>query len=238
MRAGGLLAGGDAGLGLDGLRMRARKRGLAGRCRASARRRRRPRPWLAPGSAVAVTAAARTSDGEQRRRRSARAGRSASRAGGALAITPLTSALIDRARRRLSASLRPNARRDALRPPRRPPSCCSSTVRDFAAQEVAPVAEELDRDEGASPTRSWPRWASSGWMGIPFPEEFGGARRRRRSRTRWPSRSSRAWTRRVAITMCAHTSLGTQPIYLFGSQEQKERCCPSCARAPSSAPSA
>ena len=48
------------------------------------------------------------------------------------------------------------------------------TVRDFAEGEVAPVAEELDRDEGASPTRSCAKLGELGLMGIPFPEEYGG----------------------------------------------------------------
>ena len=48
------------------------------------------------------------------------------------------------------------------------------TVREFAAGEVAPIAEELDR------TKSFPyelveQMGALGWMGIPFPEEFGGA---------------------------------------------------------------
>ena len=41
----------------------------------------------------------------------------------------------------------------------------------------------------------------------------------------------------VAITLCAHTSLGTQPIYLFGPEEQKQEWMPSSPRASSSAPS-
>ena len=39
----------------------------------------------------------------------------------------------------------------------------------------------------------------------------------------------------VAITMCAHTSLGTQPIYLFGSEEQKQRLMPDLCAGRSSA---
>src|SRR5215212_9494098 len=53
------------------------------------------------------------------------------------------------------------------------------TVRDFATQEVAPVAEELTRVDSS-----------------------------------------------VAITLCAHTSLGTQPIYLFGTPEQRAEWLP------------
>ena len=64
-----------------------------------------------------------------------------------------------------------------------------------------------------------------GWMGIPFPEEVGGAG----GTTLQYALAVEELTRvdsSVAITMCAHTSLGTQPIYLFGSEEQKESPLP------------
>jgi alkylation response protein AidB-like acyl-CoA dehydrogenase len=64
-----------------------------------------------------------------------------------------------------------------------------------------------------------------GWMGIPFPEEVGGAG----GTTLQYAIAVEELTRvdsSVAITMCAHTSLGTQPIYLFGSESQKERLLP------------
>src|SRR3954449_8201132 len=98
------------------------------------------------------------------------------------------------------------------------------TVREFAQGEVAPVAEELDR------TKSFPyelvaRMGELGWMGIPFPEDVGGAG----GSTLQYAIAVEELTRvdsSVAITMCAHTSLGTQPIHLFGSAEQKERYLP------------
>src|SRR5438309_5998936 len=67
--------------------------------------------------------------------------------------------------------------------------------------------------------------AALGWMGIPFPEEVGGAG----GSTLQYAIAVEELTRvdsSVAITLCAHTSLGTQPIYLFGSAEQKERYLP------------
>ncbi len=98
------------------------------------------------------------------------------------------------------------------------------TVRDFAEGEVAPVAEELDR------TKSFPyeivrKLADLNLMGIPFPEEYGGAG----SDTLAYAITVEELTRvdsSVAITLCAHTSLGTQPIYLFGSEEQKREWLP------------
>src|ERR671939_96220 len=98
------------------------------------------------------------------------------------------------------------------------------TVREFARQEVAPVAEELDR------TKSFPyeivaKLGELNLMGIPFPEDYGGAG----SDTLAYALAVEELTRvdsSVAITLCAHTSLGTQPIYLFGSEEQKRDWLP------------
>ncbi|HSD76910.1 MAG TPA: acyl-CoA dehydrogenase family protein [Solirubrobacteraceae bacterium] len=98
------------------------------------------------------------------------------------------------------------------------------TVRDFAEQEVAPVAEELDRQK-RFPYEIVAQMGELGWMGIPFPEDVGGAG----GDTLGYALAVEELTRvdsSVAITMCAHTSLGTQPIYLFGSERQKERYLP------------
>ncbi|HTT94901.1 MAG TPA: acyl-CoA dehydrogenase family protein [Solirubrobacterales bacterium] len=98
------------------------------------------------------------------------------------------------------------------------------TVREFAREEVAPVAEELDR------TKSFPyelvaKMGALGWMGIPFPESVGGAGGTSLQYAVAVEELTRIDSS-VAITLCAHTSLGTQPIYLFGSDEQKERLLP------------
>ena len=105
------------------------------------------------------------------------------------------------------------------------------TVRDFAAQEVAPVAEELDRDEGASPTRSWPRWASSGGWASRSPRRSA-ARAARRCSTRSPSRSSRAWTR-AWRSRCARTPRWAPSRSTCSArEEQKEALLPDlCAGA-------
>jgi short-chain 2-methylacyl-CoA dehydrogenase len=98
------------------------------------------------------------------------------------------------------------------------------TVRDFARQEVAPVAEELDRTK-AFPYEIVRKMGALGWMGIPFPEEVGGAGGDSLAYALAVEELTRIDSS-VAITMCAHTSLGTQPIYLFGSEEQKARLLP------------
>jgi short-chain 2-methylacyl-CoA dehydrogenase len=98
------------------------------------------------------------------------------------------------------------------------------TVRDFARNEVAPVAEELDREK-RFPYEIVSKLGELGLMGIPFPEEYGGAGGDSLAYTLAVEELTRVDSS-VAITMCAHTSLGTQPIYLFGSEEQKREYLP------------
>ncbi len=98
------------------------------------------------------------------------------------------------------------------------------TVRDFALQEVKPVAEELDR------TKSFPyeivaKLGGLGLMGIPFPQEYGGGGADTLSYVLAVEELARIDSS-VCITMAAHTSLGTMPIYLWGSDEQKSEWLP------------
>ena len=98
------------------------------------------------------------------------------------------------------------------------------TVREFAEGEVAPVAEELDR------TKSFPyeivaQLGKLNLMGIPFPQEYGGGGGDTLAYALAVEELTRVDSS-VAITLCAHTSLGTQPIYLFGSEEQKREWLP------------
>ncbi|HLM87305.1 MAG TPA: acyl-CoA dehydrogenase family protein [Solirubrobacteraceae bacterium] len=98
------------------------------------------------------------------------------------------------------------------------------TVREFAEGEVAPVAEELDR------TKSFPyeivaQLGELNLMGIPFPQEYGGGGGDTLAYALAVEELTRVDSS-VAITLCAHTSLGTQPIYLFGSEEQKREWLP------------
>ena len=101
------------------------------------------------------------------------------------------------------------------------------TVRDFAEERIAPVAEELDR-EHRFPYEIVEALAELGLMGIPIPEEHGGGG----GDTLAYAIAVEELTRidsSVAITVAAHTSLGTMPILLFGSDEQKERWLPDLA---------
>jgi len=98
------------------------------------------------------------------------------------------------------------------------------TVREFAEGEVAPVAEELDRNK-AFPYEIVAKLGKLNLMGIPFPEEYGGGGGDTLAYALAVEELTRVDSS-VAITLCAHTSLGTQPIYLFGSEEQKREWMP------------
>src|SRR5947199_2137874 len=103
-----------------------------------------------------------------------------------------------------------------------------STVREFADQEIAPVAEELDHSK-AFPYAIVRRLGELDLMGIPFPEEFGGGGGDSLAYALAVEELARVDSS-VAITLCAHTSLGTQPIYLFGTDEQKQHWLPRLCR--------
>ena len=102
-----------------------------------------------------------------------------------------------------------------------------STVRDFAQDRVAPVAEELDR-EGRFPYDLVAGMAELGLMGMTIPEEYGGGG----ADTLAYAIAVEELTRidsSVAITMAAHHSLGTLPIFYFGNEEQKHAWLPELA---------
>jgi short-chain 2-methylacyl-CoA dehydrogenase len=101
------------------------------------------------------------------------------------------------------------------------------TVRDFAEERIAPVAEELDR-EHRFPYDIVEALAELGLMGIPIPEEHGGGGGDTLAYALAVEELARIDSS-VAITVAAHTSLGTMPIFLFGSDEQKERWLPDLA---------
>ena len=107
-------------------------------------------------------------------------------------------------------------------------TCCPRTVREFAREVVAPAAEELDRTQ-SFPYEIVAQMAELGWMGIPFPEEVGGAGGTSLHYAIAVEELTRVDSS-VAITLCAHTSLGTQPIYLFGTDEQKQRVAAAAVR--------
>jgi short-chain 2-methylacyl-CoA dehydrogenase len=102
-----------------------------------------------------------------------------------------------------------------------------STVREFAEERVAPVAEELDR-EHRFPYELVEQMAELGLMGMPIPEEYGGGGTDTLSYAIAVEELTRIDSS-VAITMAAHVSLGTMPIFLFGNEEQRQEWLPDLA---------
>jgi short-chain 2-methylacyl-CoA dehydrogenase len=101
------------------------------------------------------------------------------------------------------------------------------TVREFALARVAPVAEELDREE-RFPYEIVAGLAELGLMGIPIPDKYGGAGADTVSYAIAIEELTRIDSS-VAITVAAHTSLGTMPIYLFGNDAQRDEWLPQLA---------
>jgi len=97
-------------------------------------------------------------------------------------------------------------------------------VRDFADAEVRPVAEELDREK-RFPYEIVEKLAGLGLMGIPYPQEYGGGGADNLSYAIAIEELARVDSS-VAITVAAHTSLGTWPIYQFGDERQKAEWLP------------
>jgi short-chain 2-methylacyl-CoA dehydrogenase len=102
-----------------------------------------------------------------------------------------------------------------------------STVREFAQERVAPVAEELDR-EGSFPYELVAELGELGLMGMTIPEEFGGAGADTISYAIAVEELTRVDSS-VAITLAAHHSLGTLPIFYYGNDEQKHEWLPELA---------
>jgi len=102
-----------------------------------------------------------------------------------------------------------------------------STVREFARERVAPVAEELDR-ESRFPYDLVAELGELGLMGMTIPEEYGGAGADTVSYAIAVEELTRVDSS-VAITMAAHHSLGTLPLFSFGTEEQRREWLPDLA---------
>jgi short-chain 2-methylacyl-CoA dehydrogenase len=102
-----------------------------------------------------------------------------------------------------------------------------STVREFAEERVGPLASELD-GESRFPYELVAELAELGLMGMPIPEEYGGGG----TDTVAYAIAIEELTRvdsSIAVTVAAHTSLGTMPIFLFGNERQKREWLPRLA---------
>jgi short-chain 2-methylacyl-CoA dehydrogenase len=102
-----------------------------------------------------------------------------------------------------------------------------STVREFAERSIGPQAEALDRD-GRFPVELVREAAGLGLLGIPIPAESGGAGSDTLAYAIAIEELARV-DQSFAITVAAHTSLGTMPIHLFGSDDQRARWLPRLA---------
>lgn len=98
------------------------------------------------------------------------------------------------------------------------------TCREFAEQEIRPIAEKIDAT-GEFPYDIIRKMGELGLLGLPFPEEYGGAGADFLSYCLAIEEISRGDTS-IGITMEAHTSLGATPFYLFGSEQQRQQFLP------------
>ena len=91
----------------------------------------------------------------------------------------------------------------------------------FAETEIKPLAEELDEEE-RFPVESNPKLARYGFMGIPFPKEYGGAGGNYLTYAMAVEELGKVCAT-TAVIVSAHTSLCAGPIYYFGTEEQKQK---------------
>ncbi|HNP70707.1 MAG TPA: acyl-CoA dehydrogenase [Kouleothrix sp.] len=94
-------------------------------------------------------------------------------------------------------------------------------VREFATKEIAPRARHVD-EAGEFPAETFRKMGELGLMGIPFPEAYGGAGGDSISAAIAVEEVARACGS-TALAYSAHMGLGSAPIFMFGSEEQKQR---------------
>jgi alkylation response protein AidB-like acyl-CoA dehydrogenase len=95
------------------------------------------------------------------------------------------------------------------------------TIREFMETEVAPIVDEHER-ERRFPTDIVRRIGELGWLGIPIPEDEGGAGLDTLAYAIAIEEIGRVWGS-LGLIVAAHTSLGCGPLHLAGTDEQKQR---------------
>ncbi|KIQ93812.1 Acyl-CoA dehydrogenase, short-chain specific [Anoxybacillus thermarum] len=100
-------------------------------------------------------------------------------------------------------------------------------VREFAANEIAPFVERMERGEFPRPILK--KMAELGLMGITVPEQYGGAGMDFTSYIIAIHEISKV-SATVGVILSVHTSVGTNPILYFGTEEQKQKYVPKLAR--------
>ncbi|MBT2683253.1 acyl-CoA dehydrogenase [Bacillus sp. ISL-37] len=99
-------------------------------------------------------------------------------------------------------------------------------VRDFAQTEIAPFVEKME--EGEFPREILKKMGELGLMGIPVPEEYGGSEMDFISYIIAIHEISKV-SATVGVILSVHTSVGTNPILYFGTEEQKKKYVPKLA---------
>jgi len=94
-------------------------------------------------------------------------------------------------------------------------------VRDFARNEIAPKAAEID-EKCEFPWDIVKKLGELGMMGVPFPEKWGGSGFGELTYSIVVEEIAKVCAS-TAITVAAHTSIGTAPIYHYGTEEQKSK---------------
>ncbi|MCA0985444.1 acyl-CoA dehydrogenase [Halobacillus yeomjeoni] len=100
-------------------------------------------------------------------------------------------------------------------------------VRDFAENEVAPAVERMEAED-RFPSELIPKMGELGLMGIPIPEKYGGAEMDYTSYIIAIHEISKV-SATLGVILSVHTSVGTNPILYFGTEEQKQKYIPKLA---------
>lgn len=95
---------------------------------------------------------------------------------------------------------------------------------DFCQKEVGPLAAEIDEEE-RFPEETWHKLAEMGMMGVPFPEEYGGAGLSYVTYIGVAEKLAQ-YCATTSVMVSAHTSLCCWPIFTFGTEEQKKKYLP------------
>jgi butyryl-CoA dehydrogenase len=101
-------------------------------------------------------------------------------------------------------------------------------VSEFAEKEIKPLAAEID-ETGEFPWQTINKMAKLNLMGLPIPKELGGAGVDTISYAMAVEEIAKRCAS-TAVIMSVHTSVGTYPIYLFGTEEQKQKFVPPLAK--------
>lgn len=101
-------------------------------------------------------------------------------------------------------------------------------VRDFATNEIAPKSAKVDK-EAVFPAETFKKLGELDLLGLTIPQEYGGAGADYRSYVIAVEEIARACGS-TGLSYAAHCSLGTKPIYMFGTEEQKKKYLPKLAR--------